>query len=56
MHYIIEMQGRPGAYDFEQIVNLYDLVWYGDYELDKSAYANIQPELERHYLTIERLK
>ncbi len=56
MHYIIEMQGRPGAYDFEQIVNIYDLVWYGDYELDKSAYAGIQPELERHYLTIERLK
>ena len=56
MHYIIEMQGRPGAYDFEQIVNIYDLVWYGDYELDKSTYAGIQPELERHYLTIERLK
>ena len=56
MHYIIEMHGKPGAFDFEQIVNIYDLVWYGDYDLNAEIYFTIQPELERHYKTIEQLK
>lgn len=53
MHYIIEMQGRPGAYEFEKIVNIYDVVWYGDYTIDQSTYTTLEKELEKSYKTIE---
>jgi hypothetical protein len=54
IHYIIEMQGRKGAREFEEIVGIYDLVWYGDYVIDEEAYRRMQPVLDAHYKTIER--
>lgn len=53
MHYIIEMQGRPGAFEFEKIVQIYDVVWYGDYTIDQTIYATLEKELETAYKTIE---
>lgn len=55
MHYIIEMQGKPGLASFEQIVNMYDLVWYGDYEIDEATYNAILPDLATAYQHIERI-
>lgn len=55
IHYIIEMQGRKGALEFEEIVGLYDLVWYGDYVIDEAAYNRMQPVLDANYKTIERI-
>ncbi|HLP57060.1 MAG TPA: hypothetical protein VK151_18620 [Fluviicola sp.] len=54
IHYIIEMQGRKGVREFEEIVGLYDLVWYGDYVIDEAAYNRMQPVLDANYKTIER--
>lgn len=54
IHYIIEMQGRPTASQFEEMVGIYDLVWYGDYDIDKTAYQRIQPTLDNYYKTLER--
>lgn len=54
-HYIIEMQGRPGLREFEEIVNIYDLVWYGDYSISEADYNRMQPKLDAHYKTLERL-
>ncbi|MES2556538.1 MAG: hypothetical protein V4604_10330 [Bacteroidota bacterium] len=54
IHYIIEMQGRKGVREFEEIVGLYDLVWYGDYIIDEEAYNRMQPVLDANYKTIER--
>lgn len=56
MHYIIEMQGKPGLDAFERIVAQYDIVWYGDYTIDKSAYTSILPVLNSSYKELERLK
>jgi hypothetical protein len=53
MHYIIEMQGRPTSYQFEELVGIYDLVWYGDYHIDKAAYISLQPKLENYYKTLQ---
>lgn len=53
MHYIIEMQGRNCTRSFEEIVAIYDLVWYGDYEIGEQAYREFEPTLERAYQTIE---
>lgn len=54
-HYIIEMQGRQGLREFEEIVNIYDLVWYGDYTIDEGAYQRMQPKLDANYKILERL-
>lgn len=53
MHYIIEVQGRPIARNFEQIVSIYDLVWYGDYTIDAQSYQEIEPQLKNAFQTIE---
>ena len=55
MHYIIEMQGKAGLKDFEAIVSKYDIVWYGDYDIDRAAYNAIQPELLTAYKQLEKL-
>lgn len=54
IHYIIEMQGRPTAYQFEEIVAIYDVVWYGDYTIDEQAYLRMQPTLDSYYKTLEK--
>jgi hypothetical protein len=53
IHYILEMQGRPTSYQFEEIVGIYDLVWYGDYHIDKEAYFNVQPKLDNYYKLLQ---
>jgi len=53
IHYIIEMQGRPTAYQFEEIVGIYDLVWYGDYHIDREAYIGVQPKLDHYYKLLQ---
>ena len=55
MHYIIEMQGKAGLKDFETIVSKYDIVWYGDYQIDRGAYDVLQPELLTAYKQLEML-
>jgi hypothetical protein len=55
IHYIIEMQGRRGLKEFEEIVGIYDVVWYGDYTIDEAAYKHMQPVLDANYKTIERI-
>jgi hypothetical protein len=52
MHYLIEMQGKNGCNAFEKIVTVYDLVWYGDYNVDKISYSTLQPDLEHAYQSI----
>lgn len=56
MHYIIEMQGRASAKSFEKIVSIYDLVWYGDYNIDATAYKEFEPALISAYHQIEQDK
>lgn len=56
MHYIIEMQGRPACWDFEQIVSIYDLVWYGDYTIDATSYQEIEPKLKEAFQHLENAR
>lgn len=44
-HYILEMKCRPNHVFFEECVRIYDLVWYGDYEINKNEFETIQPVL-----------
>jgi hypothetical protein len=54
IHYIIEMQGRPTAHAFEEVVGIYDLVWYGDYHIDEQAYLRMRVKLDDYYQTLQR--
>lgn len=56
MHYIIEIQGKPISREFEQIVSIYDLVWYGDYTIDATSYQVIEPQLKAAFHQIEKAK
>ncbi len=47
--YIIEMKRRPESYRFEEAVRIYDLIWYGDYTIEKSVFESIQPTLLNYY-------
>lgn len=54
IHYSIEMQGKPTAHDFEKVVGIYELVWYGDYRIDRKAYESMQPTLDAYYKKLEQ--
>lgn len=54
MHYIIEVQGKAISREFEQIVSIYDLVWYGDYAIDSNSYQVIEPQLKAAFQKIEK--
>lgn len=56
MHYIIELQGKDILVSFEKIVSFYDLFWYGEYQLDKKIYSEIEPQLKSAYQAIEQVK
>ena len=52
-HYVIEMHKRPGASGFNECVRIYDLVWYGDYHIDKEIFELLQPSLEAYYKSLD---
>ena len=52
--YIIEMKSRSNNHLFEECVRIYDLVWYGEYQLSKSDFEEIQRVLLNYYKLIEK--
>ena len=51
--YVMEMHKRPNRQVFAECVRIYDLVWYGEYEIDQSAYDSLQPTLEKYYKSLD---
>ena len=43
------MSGRKEAFGFMECVRIYDLVWYGDYSINKEVYELLAPNLEEYY-------
>lgn len=52
-HYVMEMSSRPRADVFRECVRIYDLVWYGEYEISKQVYQSLQPSLLNYYRSLE---
>lgn len=52
-HYLIEMTGKPHLDVFRECVRIYDLVWYGEYEIDKKIFELLQPTLLNYYHSIK---
>lgn len=51
--YILEMKSKPNSFQFEECVRIYDLVWYGEYDIDKMVYESIQPTLLSYCTTLQ---
>ena len=58
-HYFIELsssstkQGDTNAMSFGECIRIYDLVWYGDYKIDRDIYELLKPTLENYYQSLE---
>jgi hypothetical protein len=48
-HYLMEMAARPKVDLFRECVRIYDLVWYGEYEIDRMVFESLQPTLLNYY-------
>lgn len=52
-HYLLEMRKRPERHSFIECVRIYDLVWYGKYEIDKEVFDTLRPTLENYYQSLD---
>ncbi len=52
-HYVLEMSKQKDAPEFKECVRIYDIVWYGDYQIDKDVYELLVPTLAKYYKKIE---
>lgn len=52
-HYVAEMHGKDGVFTFMQCVRIYDLVWYGEYNIDEEIYLLLKPTLENYYKSLD---
>jgi len=54
-HYLLEVNGKPNSDIFRECVRIYDLVWYGEYEIDRKAYEMLQPTLLNYYHSLKTM-
>jgi hypothetical protein len=52
--YQLEMTGKPNAYLFNESVRIYDLIWYGEYELTRAEFEQIEPVLKKTHQQFEK--
>ena len=51
-HYLLEMRSKPNSGVFAECIRIYDLVWYGEYDIDKENYNQLKPTLEQYYKSL----
>ena len=52
-HYVMEMAGKPNQMVFMECVRIYDLVWYGEYEIDQEIFEMLRPTLQDYYKSLD---
>lgn len=52
-HYVMEMSRNEGALTFMECVRIYDLVWYGEYNINEDIYLLLKPTLENYYKSLD---
>lgn len=50
--YLLEVRKSKGYDDFAECVRIYDLIWYGDYEISRQNYDGVRPTLESYYQSL----
>lgn len=51
--YLLEAGKAKGYDNFDECVRIYDLVWYGDYEITRRDYERLKPALENYYQSLK---
>jgi hypothetical protein len=49
LHYLIEIGGRKERRDLETSIRIFELVWYGDYNIQKNEYEEVEPQMKQFY-------
>ena len=49
----MEMAGKPNQMVFMECVRIYDLVWYGEYEIDEEIFEMLRPTLQDYYKSLD---
>ncbi len=47
--YLLQAHASPNYNEFQESVRIYDLVWYGEYDISKEDYLSLERHLDRHY-------
>jgi hypothetical protein len=51
--YYLEMRARSNSHVFGECIRIYDLVWYGEYEIDREVFEMLRPTLENYYKSLD---
>lgn len=51
--YILEMRSRANSVEFEECVRIYDLIWYGEYNINRDEYQLLLPLLANYHKKLE---
>lgn len=51
--YSLEMRKKPESFRFDETVRLYDIIWYGEYEIGKDIYELVQPVFDSYYKNLQ---
>ena len=51
--YILEMKSKSNSKEFEESVQIFELVWYGEYMIDKPIFDSIQPKMNAFYILLK---
>lgn len=52
--YVLQAKSHLGNEYFEESVRIYDLVWYGEYQISKKDYAKLENHLKTHYIQLTK--
>ncbi len=51
--YVLQAKSQSNPADFEESVRIYDLVWYGEYEINRAEYDKLAVHLNKNYKDLE---
>jgi hypothetical protein len=49
LHYLLELGGRKERGELEKSIRIFELVWYGDYNIQKNEYEQVAPQMSNFY-------
>lgn len=52
-HYLLEMLSKPESKGFNKCVNIFEIVWYGDYSIQRAQYVELEPILKEYYKKLQ---
>lgn len=54
-HYLLELRSHSIHPEFNDAVRIYDLVWYGEYQIGEPEFNQIRPTLVQCYTTVQQI-